>query len=303
MMVELIELRKSFGRRVALRDLSFSIPRGKIHGLLGHNGAGKSTAIGCLLGHLTPDHGDARIKGVSVLRDRRRAIGGTGAIFEAPAFYTYLSGYHNLLAFSGYTGPVTNSRLEEVIELVGLKERIHEPVSRYSHGMRQRLGLAQALLPAPELLILDEPTDGLDPEGIHEMRALLERLHREHGLTLLLCSHLLGEVERLCDEVGILHQGELLYHGDWRRESAGGHRFRLRCAEPERALELLSDEVLLRERHPDGELSMEGRGEISPSAALARLVKNGINIHSFGPEPVTLETFYLETLKRWRTKN
>jgi ABC-2 type transport system ATP-binding protein len=207
-MIRLENLQKRFGSRLAVENLSLEIPDGALYGLLGHNGAGKSTTIGL-------------IDGRAVQRDRTAALEPVGAIFETPSFYGYLSGRRNLEIFCSYSRPVERPEMDEVIEMVRLTARIDDPVRVYSHGMRQRLALAQALLPRPRILILDEPSEGLDPEGIYEMRELIRRLHRDYRLTILICSHLLAEVEQICPEVAIMRQGRILFHGDWRAASPG----------------------------------------------------------------------------------
>ena len=191
-MIELKNVVKVFGRRTAVEDLTLTVPAGSIYGLLGHNGAGKSTAIGMMLGQVWPTQGEVRVGGYEVTSHRRQALQRVGAIFEAPVFYDYLSGWRNLEILSHYTGPTSPARIREVIDWVGLTGREKGKVRTYSHGMRTRLALAQALLPNPNLLILDEPGDGLDPEGIHELRLTILRLNRELGLTILLSSHLLN---------------------------------------------------------------------------------------------------------------
>jgi ABC-2 type transport system ATP-binding protein len=220
-MIRLENLQKRFGARVAVENLSLEIEAGALFGLLGHNGAGKSTTIGMMLGQVIPDAGRVLIGGHDVQRERARALAQVGAIFETPAFYGYLTGRRNLEIFCSYSPPVSARELEETIELVGLTARIGDPVAVYSHGMRQRLALAQSLLPRPRVLILDEPSEGLDPEGIYETRELIRRLHRELGLTILICSHLLAEVEQICPRVAIMRHGRLLFHGDWRTAEPG----------------------------------------------------------------------------------
>ena len=214
-MLEIDHITKSFIReRKAVDDISFSVKKGEIFGLLGHNGAGKSTLLGTMLGMVYPDAGEVRIGGVSVQADRNRALRQVGAIFEAPAFYDYLSGWKNLQILAGLSGFFNKAEMRRTVELVGLKNRIHHAVGTYSHGMRQRLALAQALVTDPELLLLDEPTDGLDPEGIREFREFVMALRRDRGMTILFNSHLLSEVELLCDRVAIVKMGRLLYVGD-----------------------------------------------------------------------------------------
>ncbi|MBI3876275.1 MAG: ATP-binding cassette domain-containing protein, partial [Verrucomicrobia bacterium] len=190
-MIELRQLSKRFGQRWALQGLDLDVPRGEIFVLLGHNGAGKSTAIGMMLGQVWPTGGFAKICGHEITSHRQQALARVGAIFETPVFYDYLGGRKNLEILSSYTAPTDKKRIQEVVEWVGLSARADSKVKTYSHGMRTRLALAQALLPNPELLILDEPSDGLDPEGIHEMRLTIQRLRHELGLTILLSSHLL----------------------------------------------------------------------------------------------------------------
>jgi ABC-2 type transport system ATP-binding protein len=211
----------------ALDGVSLEVQKGEIFGLLGHNGAGKSTALGIMLGLVRPDAGEVLIGGVSVQRHHGRAMRKVGAIFEAPVFCDYLSGWDNLRALTSLSGFRDLRQMEETVELVGLAGRIRHRVRTYSHGMRQRLALAQALLPSPELLLLDEPTDGLDPEGIHEFRELVLRLRDERGLTILLNSHLLAEVEQICQRFAILRQGKLIYQGGKADLSAEWRRYRL----------------------------------------------------------------------------
>lgn len=284
--IRLDNLCKSFAGKPALDGVSFEVERGEIFGLLGHNGAGKSTALGILLGQVFPDEGEAFVGGISVQRERARALAKVGAIFEQPRFYDYLSGWRNLEIFTSYSAVVPRSELVEAVEFVGLTERIHDKVGAYSQGMRQRLGLAQALLPAPEVVFLDEPTNGLDPEGIAEMRVLIQRLHRERGLTVLFCSHLLSEVEVLCERVAILNKGSLLYTGRWHDLMPKGARFHI-DAEPWSA-DLLGDVVLVR----PGLVEVPPGGDIADF--VARMVGAGLKVRAVQPERQTLEQLYLE---------
>lgn len=215
-MLKVSHVSKRFGRSskpAALDDLNFTVEKGEIFGLLGHNGAGKSTALGIMLGMVYPDSGEVCIGGISVQKQREKAMRKTGAIFESPNFYDYLSGWRNLQVLTAFSGGVSKKEISEMVEWVGLENRIHDTVRTYSHGMRQRLALAQALLPRPEMLLLDEPTDGLDPDGIVEFRKQLFSLRDDFGVTILLNSHLLAEVEITCDRVIILRDGKKVYQG------------------------------------------------------------------------------------------
>lgn len=284
-MVRLENLSKSFGRRLAVRDVSLAIGRGEIFGLLGHNGAGKSTTFGMMLGMVAPDAGEAFIGGNSVQQERTLALSRTGAIFETPAFYDYLSGWDNLCFFVSLSGQIVpRARLEEAVALVGLDERIRDPVQNYSHGMRQRLGLAQALVPEPEFLLLDEPTDGLDPLGILEMRETIRRLRDERGITVMLSSHLLSEVERLCDRVAILHEGRMVFEGTWRKPFERW-KFDLDPAEGGQTI-LLEAGLILQGKH------WRTPSNFDPAPVVAQLVRAGVSVREVSPVAQTLEDFY-----------
>src|SRR6476660_8322679 len=207
------ELTKRFGARTAVDRLSLQVERGDIYGFLGPNGAGKSTTLRMLLGLVKPTSGvikfALRASGWEYLRARSRV----GAIIETPAFYENFSGRRNLQLLASLSGGATKKRVDEVLDIVDLRDRAGDPFKVYSYGMRQRLGIAQALLPTPEFIILDEPTNGLDPQGIQQTRQLIRRLRNDLRLTVLLSSHLLTEIEQLCNRVGIIHEGRLLYEG------------------------------------------------------------------------------------------
>jgi ABC-2 type transport system ATP-binding protein len=208
--IETHGLSKRFGKRKAVDDLTISIPTGTIAGFVGPNGAGKTTTIRLLLGLIRPDAGSATILS-RPLTDLRSYLPHVGALIEAPSFYPGMSGRANLEVLA-YLGGYPRSYIDHVLEVVELGDRAKEPVGKYSQGMKQRLGVAMALLPDPDLLILDEPTNGLDPLGIIRMRDLLRHL-REQGKTILLSSHLLGELEQIIDWLVMLHEGKALFSG------------------------------------------------------------------------------------------
>jgi ABC-2 type transport system ATP-binding protein len=289
-MIELRHLQKAFAGKPALHDLSLEVRRGEIFGLLGHNGAGKSTTLGILLGQVFPNAGEAFVNGISVQRERARALARTGAIFEAPRFYEYLSGWRNLEIYTSYSARVPREKIAEAVETVALTNRIHDKVGTYSQGMRQRLGLAQALLPDNELVLLDEPTNGLDPEGIHEMRLLIQRLNRERGITVLFCSHLLVEVEQLCDRVAILNQGHKVFDGRWAELQSEQRSVRLEVDDWEKAAGLLQGvgNVTIVER---GVVAVEK--DFDTAELVERLVQGGVRVRAVERQRRNLEEIYL----------
>ncbi|WP_201001555.1 ABC transporter ATP-binding protein [Paenibacillus glycanilyticus] len=208
--IRLQNVTKRIGRKNIIDDLTFDVPQGEIFGFLGPNGAGKTTTIRMIVGLMSITKGQILIKGKNIKTEFEQAIRHVGAIVENPEMYKYLSGYHNLIHYARMIPGVTKERIDEVVSLVKLESRIHEKVRKYSLGMRQRLGVAQALLHRPSLLILDEPTNGLDPEGIRELRDYLRHLTRTEGITVVVSSHLLSEMELMCDRVAILQRGKLI---------------------------------------------------------------------------------------------
>jgi len=278
------------GGRLALDDVSFDLRQGEILGLLGHNGAGKSTLLGISLGMVRPDGGEVRIDGHCVQRERARALSSVGAIYEAAHFYDYLTGWQNLqvlCSLSGWWDPVEARR---VLDLVNLGERAYHKTGTYSHGMRQRLALAQALLPRPKCLLLDEPTDGLDPEGIREFREFVLRLRAEFGMTILLNSHLLAEVEQMCDRCVILKQGQKRYEGPVPSRERKSQRYLLQTADPLKARDAAA-------RAGAAWDPATGLVDLPPHLSgpelLRQIVDSGARVDLWQPHQPTLEEFYL----------
>ena len=300
-MIQLKKVYKQFGQRTAVHDLSLTVPAGEIYGLLGHNGAGKSTAIGMMLGQVWPTSGEVRLLGHEVSTHRRQALAKVGAIFEAPAFYDYLSGWRNLEILSSYSAPTPRRRIAEVVDWVGLTGRENSKVKTFSHGMRARLALAQALLPNPELLILDEPGSGLDPEGIHEMRHTILRLHRELGLTILLSSHLLHEVEQLCTRIAVLNQGRMVFEGSFSATRQHTQWLRLKVGDFTTAVKALRQAQLVTEER-DSQFIALGPG-VGADQVVRLLVQNGIAVFEIAPDQESLEDFYLSLMNGKRQAN
>lgn len=208
--VKLKNVTKRIGAKTIIDKLSFEVPKGEVFGFLGPNGAGKTTTIRMMVGLMSITEGEVHIGGYNIQTDFEKAIRHVGAIVENPEMYKYLSGWRNLVHYARMIPGITHHRIQEVVALMGLEKRIHDKVKTYSLGMRQRLGVAQAVLHKPSLLILDEPTNGLDPAGIRELRDYLRRLAREEEVSVIVSSHLLSEMELMCDRIAIIQNGRLV---------------------------------------------------------------------------------------------
>jgi ABC-2 type transport system ATP-binding protein len=291
--VEARGLVKRYGEIVAVDHVDLNVERGDVFGYLGPNGAGKTTSLRMLLGLIRPTSGSARLFGRDPLIEGARALDGVAGFVEGPRFYPYLSGRKNLRLLADYDEPVSRSRIDEVLELVELRDRAKDKVGGYSHGMRQRLGIAAALLRQPRLLLLDEPTTGLDPAGMRDMRELVRRLAAE-GITIMLSSHLLYEVEELCNRVAIIRKGRVIYLGSLRDLLATATSgYRLRTVEPEHArVVLLAQNGIADVRAANGELRFSG-DEQSVAALTIALGRAGIGITALQAESQSLEELFL----------
>jgi ABC-2 type transport system ATP-binding protein len=284
---------KRYGELVAVDHVDLTVERGDVFGYLGPNGAGKTTSLRMLLGLIRPTSGEVRLFGRDPLVDGARALDGVAGFVEGPRFYPYLSGRKNLELLADYDGKGTRARIGSVLDVVELADRAKDRVGGYSHGMRQRLGIAASLLREPKLLLLDEPTTGLDPAGMRDMRLLVRRLADE-GLTILLSSHLLNEVEELCNRVAIVRKGSVVYEGtlsELKATAATGYR--LRTAELE-TTRLVAASIAglgdLRVEH--GELWFTG-GEDAVAALTVALGRAGIGFTALVPETASLESLFL----------
>lgn len=208
--LQLKNVKKTIGKKEIIKGISFDVYPGEVFGFLGPNGAGKTTTIRMLVGLMSITDGEVMIKGTNVVKNFEEAVRHIGGIVENPEMYKFLTGYQNLVHYARMVNGVSKERILEVTKLVGLEKRINEKVKTYSLGMRQRLGIAQALLHSPSILILDEPTNGLDPAGIREVRDYIRKLAREEGLAVIVSSHLLSEMEMMCDRIGIIQDGRLV---------------------------------------------------------------------------------------------
>jgi ABC-2 type transport system ATP-binding protein len=285
-------LSKSYGRIVAVDGIDLTVNVGDIYGFLGPNGAGKTTAMRILLGLLHQDTGEVRLFGRDPQRDLPEALDGVAGFVETPHFYPYLSGRTNLELFAAYDGGGAGTRVGSVLETVGLERRANDKVGGYSQGMRQRLGLAVSLLRKPRLLILDEPTNGLDPGGIRDMRDLIKRLAGE-GMTVFLSSHLLAEVEELCTRVAVIHSGRIVYEGSLADLHASATpRYRLRTSDQQTAHHLLAANQAVRELERDADELVFVADEATVLALSRELVGAGLGIAALQPESASLERLF-----------
>lgn len=203
-------LTKKIKKIQIIKEISFDIKQGEIVGFLGPNGSGKTTTLRMIVGLSKPTSGEITINGYSLKKDFVKAMSNVGCIIEGPDLYDYMSGYKNLELLGSMSKGVTKKDIDEAVELVGMGKRIHDKVEVYSMGMKQRVGLAQALIHKPKLLILDEPTNGLDPQGIHEFRDIVKKLAKEKGISVLISSHLISEIQLMCDRVSIINNGSVI---------------------------------------------------------------------------------------------
>jgi ABC-2 type transport system ATP-binding protein len=290
--IEARGLVKRYGEIVAVDHVDLTVSAGDVYGYLGPNGAGKTTSLRMLLGLIRPDGGSARLFGRDPLLEGARALDGIAGFVEAPRFYPYMSGRRNLELVAALDGDGAAGRIDEALDIVDLADRAGDRVGGYSHGMRQRLGIAGALLRDPQLLLLDEPTTGLDPAGMRDMRVLIHRLAGQ-GITVLLSSHLMGEVEDLCDRVAIVRSGRVVYEGsldDLIASTAG--RYELRTTDDARAAEIAGAE-------PDVDsLAAADRGltfsasEESAARLSIALAEAGVGITALVPRTATLEELF-----------
>ena len=297
--IELIDVHKSIGRKKIIKGLTFSIHEGEVFGLIGPNGAGKTTTIRMIVGLMDITDGDVRIFGNSIQTHFKEAIEHVGAIVENPEMYSFLSGWQNLKHYARMIPGITTERIHEVIKLVGLEKAIHQKVSRYSLGMRQRLGVAQALLHKPKVLILDEPTNGLDPAGIREVRQYIRRLATEENVAVIVSSHLLSEIELMCDRIGIIQNGELIsiqsVHEDEDINLQNIRDITIKVTETEQAVSILQEEFDIEAEVINGTISFQEEKEKIPSI-VKTFVNYDLTIYQIGTKRLTLEDKFFDVI-------
>ena len=298
--LEVNNLTKNFKERIAVDDVSFEIIEGEIFGLIGPNGAGKTTIIKMITGLAKPTNGDIYIDGISLKKHYEKAISKIGGIIENPDLYAYMSGMENLKFFASLYPDITQDKIDEVVKLVGMEKRVHDKVRTYSLGMKQRIGIAQALLHDPKLLILDEPTNGLDPNGIRDMRKFLIGLARKKKISILVSSHILSEMEQLCDTVAIIDNGKIITVKTLEQIKQGlqnEQKLCITCDYPNYAGKI----IMMKYKIPvslAGKTIMFTMEESKTPEITALLIKEGVSIFGINTITKSLEDVFSEILQQ-----
>lgn len=283
-------LNKSFGKKKILKNVSFNVNEGDILGFIGPNGAGKTTTIKMILGLQSINSGTVTINGYDIKKNFEKAIEKVGTIVENPDLYMYLSGYDNLKLISNLYKNVDKKRIDEVIKIVKLETRINDKVSKYSLGMRQRLGIAQALLHKPNLLILDEPTNGLDPEGIKELRDIIKRLATKEKVGVVISSHNLSELESFCNKIVIIKNGEIVETNELKKVKNIEESYIFEVDEISKISKILEEKI---EKINDNSFKIHTNKKSIPEI-IKKLIENGVKIYTVKEEEISLEDAFLK---------
>ncbi|MFD2760098.1 ABC transporter ATP-binding protein [Lentibacillus juripiscarius] len=295
--MELVDVKKTIGKKEIITGLSFSIHKGEVFGFIGPNGAGKTTTIRMMVGLMQITSGDVQILGNSIKSEYKDAIKEVGAIVENPEMHSFMTGWQNLKHYARMMPNVTKERISEVVKLVGLEKPINEKVGKYSLGMRQRLGIAQALLHKPSVLILDEPTNGLDPAGIREIRQYIRELAEQENVAIIISSHLLSEIEQMCDRIGLIKNGEMIAIQDVRAatEQTSAAEIQMEVTPIDQAVETLKTEYDIDAASSDNTLTIKGEREMIPKI-IQTFVNHDIQIYQVTITKSTLEDKFFELI-------
>lgn len=298
--MELTNVTKKIGNKEIIKSLTFDINKGEVFGFIGPNGAGKTTTIRMMVGLMGLTDGDVHILGKSIKTNYKEAVREVGAIVENPEMYPFMTGWQNLKHFARMIPGITEERIKDVVQLVGLEKVLKEKVGKYSLGMRQRLGIAQALLHSPSILILDEPTNGLDPAGIREIRQYIRRLATEENVAVIISSHLLSEIELMCDRIGVIKNGELIaiqnVHGDADdTEQQNLRQIQMEVTPNDQAIQLLKSEYNIEAILTNGSIAFQSEKDKIP-AMIQTLVKHEISIYQVNVSKATLEDKFFDLI-------
>ena len=286
-------LTKHFGHIVAVDDLSIEVHKGEAFGFLGPNGSGKSTTMGMILGLIAPTSGSVEVFGLEAQHNLPSILPSVGAVMETPGLYPYLSGRDNLKVFARLSDHISDKRIDEVLDLVEMSSRAKDKFSNYSMGMKQRLAIACALLHNPELIIMDEPTNGLDPAGMKEIRELIIELSKQ-GKTIFLNSHLLHEVEQVCERVAIIKKGKIVVQGLVKELVKAGDVLQIKVNEPDKAMAILGGQKWISSVNKEGDYILLGVKTDKAADVNALLAKDGIFAAEIKAKENSLEKFFLE---------
>ncbi|MEN6520018.1 MAG: ABC transporter ATP-binding protein [Armatimonadota bacterium] len=294
--VEACGLEKRFGAFSAVDRLDLVVERGDVFGFLGPNGAGKSTTIRMMLGLIKPSNGSVRVLGNDTWRNRTRALLKVGALVESPGLYKNLTARQNIRVLSEMTGGINRQEIDKALEQTGLLDRSDDRVRSFSHGMKQRLGIAQAIVGSPELVILDEPTNGLDPQGMKEVRELIKKLSKDYGMTIFLSSHLLHEVEQVCTKVAVIHKGKKVASGSVPELLSGKGRLRITVNKPSEAAAVVDGSGFAKVDEVGPGWIVVGVQDGCASEINRRLVTAGFDVSAVIPVSTSLEEFYFSLM-------
>ncbi|MGJ9458660.1 ABC transporter ATP-binding protein [Oceanobacillus sp. CF4.6] len=295
--MELIDVKKRIGKKEIIKGLSFTINKGEVFGLIGPNGAGKTTTIRMMVGLMKLSEGDVQILGKSIKTNYKEAVREVGAIVENPEMYPFMTGAQNLAHYVRMIPGITKERINEVVAIVGLEKAMKEKVGRYSLGMRQRLGIAQALLHNPSVLILDEPTNGLDPAGIREIRMYIRKLAIEENVAIIISSHLLSEIELMCDRIGVIKNGELvaIQQVNDKTEKDNLKQVQIEVTPIDQAIALLKKHHEIDAVQDNKQLTFQSEKEKIPEL-IQTLVKNEVAVYQVGVTKSTLEDKFFDLI-------
>lgn len=297
--IKLIDVKKTINNKEIIKGLTFEINKGEVFGFIGPNGAGKTTTIRMMVGLMKLTDGDVIIQGHSINSDFKKAVREVGAIVENPEMYPFMTGIQNLKHYANMVPGITDDRINDVVALVGLEKVLKEKVGRYSLGMRQRLGIAQALLHNPSVLILDEPTNGLDPTGIREIRQYIRQLATKENVAVIISSHLLSEIELMCDRIGIIKNGELVsiqnIHDSESDSEKQLQQIELIATPIEHVMTILENEFNIKSVHIDQSLAFQCEKEKIPELVRS-LVSHDIDIYQISKAKASLEDKFFDVI-------
>ena len=294
--LEVKNIVKKFRNRIAVDNISFTVSKGDVFGFLGPNGAGKTTTIRLILGLLQPDKGDIFINNLSIKNNFYAAVSKVGALVEGPAFYEYMTAEENLECFGAYSENVSKTDIWKCLELVGLSKRAKDKVKEYSFGMKQRLGIAQALLHDPDILVLDEPINGLDPQGIREIRDIINEL-RNQGKTIFLSSHILSEVENVCNKILIIKDGKEVISGKTKELVNTSNTYDIQSVDNEMLAQILQNIKEVSIIDIKDKIRVQLKKELQPEDLLKQLINNNVKIRVYNPVNLSLEEYFFSALK------